>query len=296
MLTSSRRSLSYPNPATRADTADVPRDVATIIAALELDVVFSQGTHASRPAAGAGSPAATGGGRLYWETDTATLWYDNGTVWTNITPNTTIANGSVVLAMLAANSVDSSKIVDGSIATADLADASVTAVKIATALFPSQGAGAGTEALRALGTAAGTAAAGFAWTTTHGIGTLSARPAAATGNAGYFYFATDVAGGTMYRSDGSTWTRITRAAEISGDVAQNGTINLPASSPQFSVIANGSGSYDVTFNTAFPSTPLVQPYGYGGTIGLTSVSTTGFHVETQGAANGPFNFRAWIPL
>lgn len=295
MLTSSRRSLSYPNPATRADTADVPRDVATIIAALELDVVFSQGTHASRPAAGAGSPAATGGGRLYWETDTATLWYDNGTVWTNITPNTTIANGSVVLAMLAANSVDSSKIVDGSIATADLADASVTAVKIATALFPSQGAGAGTEALRALGTAAGTAAAGFAWTTTHGIGTLSARPAAATGNAGYFYFATDVAGGTMYRSDGSNWTRITSASEISGVVNANGTIASPAA-PQFSVAAHGSGSYDITFATPFSVAPVVFVQQYGATAGIGGPTTTGVHVDTQGAANGTFNFIAKLAI
>lgn len=159
MLTSSRRGLSYPNNVTRADSADVPRDIATLVAALELDVVFSQGTHAARPAAGAGSPAATGGGRLYWETDTLGLFYDTGAAWVQIN-STAIAAGSITLAMLAANSVDASKIVDGSVGNAELAAGAVTAAKIAAALFPSQGAGAGTEALRALGSAAGQAAPG----------------------------------------------------------------------------------------------------------------------------------------
>lgn len=103
MLTSSRRGLSYPNPATRSDSADVPRDIQTVINALELDVVFGQGTHAARPAPGAGAPAGTGGGRLYWETDTLTLWYDTGSAWINMTPTVTPGPGSITTAMLASS-------------------------------------------------------------------------------------------------------------------------------------------------------------------------------------------------
>jgi hypothetical protein len=45
------------------------------------------------------------------------------------------------------------------------------------------------------------------WTTINGAGTLLARPTAASTNAGYTYLATDVNGGTLYRSDGATWTK-----------------------------------------------------------------------------------------
>lgn len=41
----------------------------------------------------------------------------------------------------------------------------------------------------------------------HLIGTLAARPAAASSNKGYTFCATDQNGGTPYRSDGSTWTQ-----------------------------------------------------------------------------------------
>ena len=39
-------------------------------------------------------------------------------------------------------------------------------------------------------------------------GTLATRPAAASGNAGTLYFASDVNGGTLFRSDGSSWTQV----------------------------------------------------------------------------------------
>lgn len=68
--------------------------------------------------------------------------------WQPVSPP--IANGSITLALLAADSVDSSKIVDGSIVAADISGT----------LKPSVSAAAGTEALRALGTTAATAAAG----------------------------------------------------------------------------------------------------------------------------------------
>jgi hypothetical protein len=40
----------------------------------------------------------------------------------------------------------------------------------------------------------------------HASGLIGARPAAAAANAGYYYFATDSDGGTLFRSDGATWT------------------------------------------------------------------------------------------
>jgi hypothetical protein len=248
MLTSTRRSLSCPNNVTRADSADVPRDFKTVVDALELDVVFSQGTLAARPAAGAGAPAATGGGRLYWATDTQTLYYDTGAAWVQINANATIADGSVTLAKLAANSVDASKIVDLSVGTAELAAGAVTAAKIAAALFPSQGAANGTEALRAIGTGAGQVAAG---------------------------------NDSRFRT------------EVIGRVAANGSIQAGTG---FTVVANGSGSYDVTFNVAFASVPVLMVQQLNGAATWSAPTVNGFHVQTQGAANQDFNFRATLPF
>ena len=166
MLSSSRRGIVYPNT-NRSDTADVPRDIAALVAALEVDVIYGQGTLAARPTSTAGSPGIQG--RLYMATDQTphALYYDYGTGWDPVgslsagsVGTTQLADGSVTtikvadanvtLAKMATDSVDASKIVDGSI----------TAAELAAALKPSGGAGAATEALRALGTGAGNAAAG----------------------------------------------------------------------------------------------------------------------------------------
>lgn len=48
----------------------------------------------------------------------------------------------------------------------------------------------------------------IAWGTVNSQGLASARPAAAAANTGYFYFATDTNGGTLYRSTGSAWTQV----------------------------------------------------------------------------------------
>jgi microcystin-dependent protein len=49
----------------------------------------------------------------------------------------------------------------------------------------------------------------IAWdASVHARGTIGARPAAAAGNQGLFYLATDVAGGTLYRSTGSAWEAV----------------------------------------------------------------------------------------
>lgn len=44
----------------------------------------------------------------------------------------------------------------------------------------------------------------------HATGPDASKPAAAAANAGFFYYSTDVSGGTLYRSDGATWTAITK--------------------------------------------------------------------------------------
>lgn len=56
------------------------------------------------------------------------------------------------------------------------------------------------------------------WTQVHGIGLLAARPTASAANNGYTYVATDVEGGTLYRSNGTTWVAIAAgvAAEVRG--------------------------------------------------------------------------------
>lgn len=81
-LLSSRRSISYPNP-DRSDRPDIPLYFLNVINALELDVVFVQGTDAARIA------AAHIAGKIWYSTDTLNFWWDTGAVWVAITPGTT---------------------------------------------------------------------------------------------------------------------------------------------------------------------------------------------------------------
>lgn len=81
MLTTSRRAIQYPNP-NRSDVADVPLHMGYLAAALDVDVVFNQGTDAARVA----SAHQSGGGRFWWTTDTFLLWYDDGTIWRSVAP------------------------------------------------------------------------------------------------------------------------------------------------------------------------------------------------------------------
>lgn len=166
MLFSSRRNISYPNPL-RGDTADIPRDFGAVVAALELDVIYGQGTFASRPVSTGGSPGIQG--RIYVATDATPhgFYYDYGTGWD---PIGSLGAGSVGTAQLADGAVTTIKIADANVTTAKLADGSVTSAKIldgtivaadiAAALFPSGGAANGTEAFRAIGAGAGQVVAG----------------------------------------------------------------------------------------------------------------------------------------
>src|SRR5215831_13537832 len=76
MLTSARRSISYPNP-DRSDRPDVPLHIGNIITAIDNDVMFVNGTDAARVAAS----HQVGGGKFWWATDTQLMWYDDGTTW-----------------------------------------------------------------------------------------------------------------------------------------------------------------------------------------------------------------------
>src|SRR6516162_4214450 len=79
MLTTTRRGISYPDPA-RSDRPDIPAHMGYLAAAIDTSVIYNQGTDSSRLAA----THTTSGGRYWWTTDTSQLWYDDGTNWHNI--------------------------------------------------------------------------------------------------------------------------------------------------------------------------------------------------------------------
>jgi hypothetical protein len=80
------------------------------------------------------------------------------------------------------------------------------------------------------------------WTTIHGSGTLASRPAAATTNAGYIYLATDVSGGTLYRSDGSGWTQIAASVSAGGSSTLAGDSDVSITSPSNGQVLTYNGS------------------------------------------------------
>jgi len=113
MLTTTRRGISYPNP-DRSDRADISLHISTVALAADADVLFQQGTDAARQAA----PHQSGGGKFWWATDTALMWYDDGTTWRQVqtpqlsVPNTQTANYTLALA-------DSTKTVEMNVASAN---------------------------------------------------------------------------------------------------------------------------------------------------------------------------------
>jgi len=103
MQTTTRRGIQYPS-ADRSDRADIALHIGNVATALDVDVLFNQGTDAARAAA----PHQTGGGRYWWTTDTHIMWYDDGTNWYTV--------GSI-----AAGAITSALIQDGTIVDADIA-------------------------------------------------------------------------------------------------------------------------------------------------------------------------------
>lgn len=251
MAATARAGLRYP---ALTDTPDVVRDIQNL--ATDADgvlVMYAENTFANRPAAGKH-------GRLFYATDQQTLYYDYGTGWLNLTPSVGLADGSVTLLKLAANSVDSSKIVDGSITSADILDGTITGADLAAALHPSQGAGAAVEALRALGTAAGMAAAG-----SHAAqhGRTAADP---------------LVGTPVYAQQEGSKTHI-----------ETGVVSMTDS---------GSGA-NATFTFAVPFTaaPMVflTPVGFGMTFALGTVTVNNVNVLGTGGGTHSCNVLAIGP-
>jgi hypothetical protein len=145
----------------------VPRDIKALLDAIELDAIYGQGTLALRPTSTPSTPGMQG--RFYMATDQTphALYYDYGTGWDAVG---SLASGSIGTAQLADGAVTTIKIADANVTLAKLApnsvdaskivDASITVTELANALIPSQGAGNGTEALRAIGSGAGQVVAG----------------------------------------------------------------------------------------------------------------------------------------
>ena len=74
MLVSARRAISYPNP-DRSDRPDIPAHVLNLVNALEVDMIYAQGTDAARVG------RAHLVGTLFYCTDTTLSWYDDGATW-----------------------------------------------------------------------------------------------------------------------------------------------------------------------------------------------------------------------
>ena len=74
-------------------------------------------------------------------------------------------------------------------------------------------------------------------------GLLAARPAAATAGANYLYFATDDSGGTVYRSDGSSWTKVAAAVNDAGSGQTLGSATITSN---FTITTVSPSYTDVT--------------------------------------------------
>lgn len=77
MLVSARRGISYPNP-DRSDRPDIPAHMLNFLNALEVDMIYVQGTDAARVA------RAHLAGTFFYATDTTLCWYDDGAAWHQI--------------------------------------------------------------------------------------------------------------------------------------------------------------------------------------------------------------------
>lgn len=154
--------IPYPALPAAGPGPDVPADLKAGFDAIDTKLSpVSKGLFAARPAFGKTGQRyyATDDGHEYL--DIGTAWVDKGPAWgAGIVGTTQLIDDAVTRAKMADNSVGVTEIMDGHVQNAKLGDGSVNGVKISASLKPSGGAVAAAEALRALGTAPGTAAAG----------------------------------------------------------------------------------------------------------------------------------------
>jgi hypothetical protein len=125
----------------------------------------TQGSTSSRPTSSPGTPGISG--RFYYHASGASagnLDYDYGTGWVTVVSSQQTVDAVAGVGSLRTLGTGAQQATAGNDARLSDArtplDASVTIVKVADALKPSTGAGGSTEALRALGTGVGAAAAG----------------------------------------------------------------------------------------------------------------------------------------
>jgi hypothetical protein len=105
------------------------------------------------------------------------------------------------------------------------------------------------------------------WTTIHGKGLLSARPAVATSNAGYYYEATDT--GQIFRSTGTAWEEfaVTKNSSIythtqaTASAAWSVAHNLGRRPPSISVL-DSAGSICLFECQHIDTNNLVLRFGY----------------------------------
>ena len=217
MQTSIRLSIPHPDG---TDPVDIDGDVADIVAALEANAAgYGQGTITNRPVSTPGAPGKAG--RVYVVTSAAdsgivgATYYDHGTGWYYLNPNQVPGANSITDAELAADSVGTSELKIDAVITENITNDQITAIKLAAALKPSAGAGAGVEALRALGMGATLALSQAQIASINQIGPLAGRPAANAVVAGTKFFANDQI--AEYISDGAVWTRVTLPAGARSD-------------------------------------------------------------------------------
>lgn len=156
MPTTPRMSLRYPSG---TDVVNIDLDLSELAADIDATaVMFGQGTLSARPTSTPGSPGKQG--RMYYATDTGHVYWDHGTGWVDVGP-AALGTDSITAVHLAPDSVGSSEIQGGSVGTGEIAanainadkvvDGQIGYVKLGAEVKPSQGAGGGSEALRAIG-------------------------------------------------------------------------------------------------------------------------------------------------
>ena len=97
MQNTARRVISYPS-SDRSDRPDIPAHLQIIANALDVDVLYNQGTNAARIAAA----HQVSGGRFWWTTDTLSLWYDDGTTWQQVFGQPSVPPGAITAYVAAA--------------------------------------------------------------------------------------------------------------------------------------------------------------------------------------------------
>jgi len=231
-----RLALPYPD---LTDGADGPAAFRSLALALDNVGLYGQGTLANAPL-----PHTVPNGYFYWATDQQTLYVNDGSNFDAVTSSAPV-DGPADVASLRTLGTGAQEAASG--ADARLSDqrvpldGSVTKAKMASALVPSEGATGSAEALRALGTAAGTAAAGthasqhqpahfggsdpIDYSKVHMVGLDSARqvidPATVPN---LLYYSTDVQ--VLWLSTGSAWVQASSSTAIFLNLSQ-----FPPASP-----------------------------------------------------------------